>query len=423
MTKHNNQFPKPGMSTDDGADIGTPLHPLSSTRPVSNPGNPAVELIRSKVQSAFSNSPDANEELLEAEAIPATQRSQHQQFIHELSNSGKSLAEIQSAWHNYYTNLSNSEKHKVWQEFYEQQALHSRYWQHVEPSETIRETKPHEPLHTNTDSRKSKHRHTARREPRSVSDVRSHLLNKISANGNLSVKHHLQSLLFGLTTASIAVLLILFSFFNERFLVPFINPSTTVASTPIITDPNNTAVGPEPLVIIPKINVEAPVVYDVTSTEEKAIQAGLERGVLHYGPSPNPGEKGNTVILGHSASNIFNRGKYKFAFILLKSLDNGDTFMLHKDGKRFVYKVFEKKVVGPNEVSVLGPASRASTATLITCDPPGLSTNRLVIVGEQITPDPSTNTVSKSDPTLAENISAIPSNSPTLWSRFLDWIR
>jgi sortase A len=156
---------------------------------------------------------------------------------------------------------------------------------------------------------------------------------------------------------------------------------------------------------------------------EADIQKGLESGVVHYGNSPNPGEQGNTVILGHSASNIFNRGKFKFAFLLLKSLEIGDTFTINKDGKQYVYKVFEKKVVEPTDVSVLGPSSKPVTATLITCDPPGLSIRRLIIVGEQIAPDPTANIASSVDPAkLAASPGEIPNVTQTLWSRLKDWI-
>lgn len=381
--------------------------------------NAAADLIRSKVAAAFAKEPSFKEELLEAEAVPARQRSVHQQFMHDLSKSGKSLADIQVAWHEYYANLSNNEKHQVWQEFYEQHESQSQYWKHINPSQPPHETSPKSDQKATEPERQSKAR-SKRRDPRSVSDVRSEVLRKVSANGNLTAKHHIQSLFFGMGIATLVVVLVLFSFFNERFVVPFINPSQTVASTPIISDPNNNAVGPDPVVVIPKINVEAPVVYDVVSTDEGEIQAGLERGVLHYGPTAMPGQQGNVVILGHSASNIFNRGKYKFAFILLKSLDMGDTFMLHKDGKRYVYKVYEKKIVSPNEVSVLGPAAKPSSATLITCDPPGMNTNRLVVIGEQISPDPSTNAAPP--PVDSASIKTIPSNSPSLWSRLIDSI-
>ncbi|MCA9342611.1 sortase, partial [Candidatus Saccharibacteria bacterium] len=112
---------------------------------------------------------------------------------------------------------------------------------------------------------------------------------------------------------------------------------------------------------------------------------------------------------------------YKFAFVLLNRLEVDDTFSLTYEGKRYVYKVFDKKVVPPTDVSVLGPSERASTATLITCDPPGTSINRLIIVGEQISPDPASNTASPVHQASTEP-QIVPGNAPSLWSRFTNWL-
>src|SRR3989338_4917230 len=79
--------------------------------------SPAVELIRQKVESLYANEPSAGAEKTEIKNIPPSERSKHQQFMHDLGISGKSLAEIQTAWHNYYLNLPDEEKHDVWQEF------------------------------------------------------------------------------------------------------------------------------------------------------------------------------------------------------------------------------------------------------------------------------------------------------------------
>jgi sortase A len=214
----------------------------------------------------------------------------------------------------------------------------------------------------------------------------------------------------------------MFSFFNERFIAPFVSPSKNVSNSSIIIDPSNTSAGPEPKVIIPKINVELPVIYDQTSTDEASIQAGLEQGVVHYSTTSNPGEKGNGAIFGHSSNNILNKGKYKFAFVLLHRMEVGDTFIIQKDSKRYVYKVIDKRVVKPTEVGVLNDThGKEATFSLITCDPPGTSTNRLVVTGEQITPDPSTNAASTATNTSASP-AELPSNSPSLWHRITSWL-
>lgn len=367
----------------------------------------AVRMIRDKIDALYGAEPDARQELLES-AQAGKHRSKHQKFMYDLSTSGKSLAEIQTAWHDYYVHLPDNEKHEVWQEFYDD---YERSRQ--------KGSEPAQPQQPSAPSQKEEQASTSK--PRTEANVKSQLLDKVTARGKLSKKQHLKSLLFGLSMGSLVILVFLFSFFNERFIAPFVTPSRSVSSTPIVIDPGLTAVGPEPEVIIPKINVEVPVVYDVGSTDEQAIQAALERGVVHYPTTPDPGQKGNSVIVGHSSNNIFNKGKYKFAFVLLNKLETGDLFYLTKDGVRYAYRVYEKRIVSPTDTSVLGPTSKPATATLITCDPPGTSINRLIVVGEQISPDPSQNAASTAQP-LNQEPAVIPGNAPSLWSRITDWI-
>lgn len=389
-----------------------PLHDDLKVAPLGNGANPAVDLIRKKLDDLYGSEPKAKEEIAEVEEV--AHRSKHQQFMYDLSHSGKSLAEIQTSWHNYYVNLPNDEKHQVWQEFYANHAQTQTHPHHTPPEPP----KKHEPAH-------QAHKHPAKRRPdnRSVSDIKQQLLGKVQTRAKAKPRHHLQSLLFGLGMGSLVLLILLFGFFNERFIAPFITPSRSVSSTPIVIDPGTTAVGTDPKIIIPKINVEIPVIYDEPTINEAAIQRALEKGVVHYPTTSNPGEIGNGVIFGHSANNILNKGKYKFAFVLLKRLETGDTFYVQKDGKRYVYKVFDKKVVPPTDVSVLYPSfpDKSSTFTLITCDPPGTSLNRLVVTAEQISPDPGTNVASTAKQSTGSP-EILPSNSPSLWHRLTSWI-
>ncbi len=92
------------------------------------PGDPnaavAADLIREKVSRIYAEEPAAEQELAEAQNSP--HRSKHQQFMYELSGSGKDLAAIQTEWHDYYQSLPASEKHQVWQEFYDSQSALTR---------------------------------------------------------------------------------------------------------------------------------------------------------------------------------------------------------------------------------------------------------------------------------------------------------
>ncbi|MEO8863230.1 MAG: sortase [Candidatus Saccharimonadales bacterium] len=389
-------------------DEDTDNKPEESTSP-----NKAADLVREKLLKLYGDEPNIREQLAEAE-VAGARRSKHQKFMYDLSHSGRSLADIQTAWHRYYEDLPDTEKHEVWQEFYDD-------YSHRGDNPKLRAIE--DAKNTKTPASKTQSNAAPKEDKRTGDDIKKQLLNRI-AKPNSKRGGHLKSLLFGIGCGFIVVFIFIFGLFNERFIAPFISPSKSVSSTPIIFDASGTDVGPDPKIIIPKINVEIPVVYDEPSIGDNEIQSALERGVVHYATTPNPGEKGNGAIFGHSSNNILNKGQYKFAFVLLKRLETGDTFMLQKGGKQYVYRVFDKKVVKPSEVGILNyDYGKPATFSLITCDPPGTSLNRLVVTGEQISPDPAANVASSVKNTQnAPEPAVLPSNSVSLWHRFTSWL-
>lgn len=391
--------------------------------------NPAADIIRQKLAAIYAEEPDATDEIQEVEEVQP--RSKHQQFMHELATSGKSMAEIQTAWHNYYTNLPDSEKHAVWQEFYEANAQTSHYQRYVSsqqpkptrpagPSAQAPQLQPNQPVISHHEPEETK----PAGGPRSVSDVKKRLLKQVGTRSKLKPKHHLQSLGFGLAMGVLVIIIFLFGFFNQVIITPFIQPSKKVSSLPLIIDSNSITASSTPEVIIPKINVEIPVDYSQTSDNEADIENALENGVVHYPSTVLPGQNGNAAFFGHSSNNIFNPGKYKFAFVLLHTLVKGDTFYLTYQGKVYVYQVIGRKIVPPSDVGVLNDTlGKQATATLITCDPPGTSINRLVVTGEQVSPNPSGNTNPTTAPTqTSTQPSNLAGNGPSLWSRLWSWL-
>ena len=410
--KHSDQFdaslPLPLDDKHDSAEI---KHKEESV-------NPAADLIRKKVEAAYRSEPSAKTEGQDLEKLGHdVKRSRHQQFIYDLTSSGRPLHEIQVAWREYYAGLTDKDKHEVWQEFYatHAQASHlSSALPNMAPAQVEAKEEPIISYNTQL-GRRSRSELNQR-----LAKLQHHVRRALPARQqNKSKASPFRSIAFGLGMGSIFLVIFLFSFFNERFIAPFIQPSRNITNTPIIS---GQVISSAPEVIIPKINVEVPVVYDVTTNNDAVIEKALERGVVHYADTATPGQNGNVVIVGHSSNNIFNPGKYKFAFVLLSRLDDGDTFYLQKDGKRYTYQVYKNSIVSPTDVAVLGPADKAATATLITCDPPGTSTNRLVVTGEQIDPSPTTNLAQAATGQLATESNIIPGNSPTLWSRFWKWL-
>lgn len=397
----------------------------------------AIDLVRKKVASALGSGEVPSATTTIAEAVTAKAPSKHQQFMIELSQSGKSLAEVQTEWHRYYTMLSDKDKREVWDEFYaaNQGTNYQRLFEKNQTADKVDAYNQNQPQPTSLPSGitvshqvaaptqtatplsqaktiKRAHHDTP------VDEVKKKIIDTVSAGGQLQARHHWQSLFFGLGMGAIVFIVLMFGFFNEMILAPFVTPSRKVsAETPIIAS-SNVEANASPTVMVPKINIQIPIDFDVPSIDEATMQASLEGGVVHYPSTSLPGQNGNAAYFGHSSQNVFNNGKYKFAFVLLHQVTTGDVFYITYQGKRYVYQVFAKEVVPPTQVSVLSDTKgKQATAVLITCDPPGFSTNRLVVWGEQISPNPVTNTAAS--PKSTTQPAQLASKGQSAWERFM----
>ncbi len=399
----------PLFSDEDEASYLLPRSDKPRIQPLAPSDNPAVEMIRHKLAGIYQHEPNARQEIAEAETAQPP-RSKHQQFMHHLTTSGRSMAEIQTAWHNYYVALSDAEKHQVWQEFY--QANASRRATHT--SQPV-----HKPSPAQTDTPiYQDHETPSTADHRSAAAIKKDMLRRLRASHSVQqkAKQHLQSLAFGVGLGALALLIALFGLFNELVITPFIRPGSA-AATPIILSADGPAPSSTPEVIIPKLNAQLPVTYNQQYLSEAEVQKTLESGVYHYPTTATPGENGNLAIFGHSSNNIFNKGKYKFAFVLLHEMEPGDIFYLTYQGKVYTYKVFTKKVVEPKETWVLASTEgKTATAALITCDPPGSTKHRLVVWGEQVNPDPAANTAAAT-PSPALQTQDLPGKGPGTWTR------
>lgn len=252
----------------------------------------------------------------------------------------------------------------------------------------------------------------------SIADLKQNVIDRVQSSGKKKKHSKLKPLLVSLAIGFVFLAMN----YNQIAIAQvkqYISPGQAI-STPVILGPvDNEQVGPEPKIIIPKINVEAPLVYGITGFDEDIIQDGLQDGVVHYVNTARPGEKGNAVYLGHSSNNGFNRGEYKYVFVLLFRLELDDTFVIHHEGTRYVYKVTNKQVIEPTDFSLIQPTS-TPTVTLITCTPPGTNWKRLVIQAQQISPDPAQASAAKNtDPIEAD---LVPSNSPSFLGEIWDSI-
>ncbi len=141
---------------------------------------------------------------------------------------------------------------------------------------------------------------------------------------------------------------------------------------PTTTSPPNTTPAPPPapagaavaVIKIPKINLEKAVVQGTGVSD-------LKKGPGHYQNTPLPGQPGNAAIAGH-------RTTYGAPFGDIGELNAGDEIDVTTRQGSFVYKVTEKKVVSPSDVSVLNP-TKDNRLTLTTCHPKYSAAQRLIV--------------------------------------------
>ena len=221
-------------------------------------------------------------------------------------------------------------------------------------------------------------------------------------------------------------LLILFLQYNRLIFAPiyaYVSPGNAPASEIEALDPTITqTVSADPRLIIPKLNIDVPIRFGVPLS---GVMEAMNNGVAHYriaGASAYPGEVGNFIITGHSAGDIYSANPYKYIFSGLERLENGDLIYVNYESVRYTYQVVNKTVVEPSDVEALVVSTNKPLITLVTCTPLGTSRYRLLVTGEQISPDYDGS--NKQDSTATEDTPgiALPSNEPSFFENIWNFL-
>lgn len=104
----------------------------------------------------------------------------------------------------------------------------------------------------------------------------------------------------------------------------------------------------------------------------------MNKGFWHFPVSSLPGQKGNTVIIGHRYAKL---PPSRDTFFNLDKVKVGDRVEVVQSNNKFTYIVTDTRVVDKDDISVLQDYSDYRI-TLITCSPLWTSKQRLVIVGK-----------------------------------------
>lgn len=296
---------------------------------------------------------------------------------YDRSHDESKLQANESEWKQYHT---------AWQNYY-QQYYHRYYSSHIQQIQSELQAKGSTPATAIPTFSPNPGDVTPEQ---AMEDIRSSLRNKISQRTRKVRKsRHFMPIAAALSVMLVFAFLqynrVLFSNINA-YIVP-----SNLEPTNLIIDPTlDTTVSPEPKLIIPKVNIDVPVVWDA-KPDQASQMAAMEHGVAWFGiPGANskPGQIGNTVLSGHSSNDFLEAGDYKFVFAPLHRIGTGDTIYINYEGKRYTYTVTKIDVVMPTDVDALRYPTDKPMLTLITCTPLGTANKRLLVTAEQVLPDP-----------------------------------
>ena len=221
-------------------------------------------------------------------------------------------------------------------------------------------------------------------------ELRQKLLGRVQESAkNIRKSRHFIPII----SAVAVVIIFVFVQYNQIVtanVLAYVSPGSIDPQNIVVDPTTDVVVTQDPRLIIPKINVDVPVSYDV-GTDNASQMAAMANGLAHFpvaGASSHPGEVGNTVLAGHSSNDLFDRGDYKFIFAQLEKLAVGDSVYANYKGKRYTYVVTKTQVVAPNDVAALVYPTTKPVITLLTCTPLGTALNRLLVTAEQVSPDP-----------------------------------
>lgn len=171
--------------------------------------------------------------------------------------------------------------------------------------------------------------------------------------------------------------------YNEA-LFQILNSSVGDMSTDILSDESYNSIlditgkGIIGTIEIPKIDVNLPIYH---GTDDDVLSNGI--GHLQNSSFPVGGENTRTVLTGHRGlpnAKLFTR---------LDELKKDDLFYIRVGNKTLAYQIYKIEIVKKEEApDVLGIEEGKDLATLLTCTPYGINTQRLILTGKRVPYNP-----------------------------------
>lgn len=140
--------------------------------------------------------------------------------------------------------------------------------------------------------------------------------------------------------------------------------------------------GDEFALFIPSIGANANIIKNVNAFDEISYHEALKHGIAHAEGTGLPGEGKRIYMFAHSTNSPLYFSKYNAIFYQLRLLEEGQKIFVNYNGTSHIYTVKEKLVVGANDTHWLTEPGNKEELVLQTCDPPGTTLRRLLIIAE-----------------------------------------
>lgn len=135
-------------------------------------------------------------------------------------------------------------------------------------------------------------------------------------------------------------------------------------------------------VVIPKIDAASNIIANVDAGNKSEYSQALKRGVVHSKGTYFPGQGKTIFLFSHSTDSPLNIARYNAVFYLLRKLEVGDKVIVFFADQKYEYEVSEKLFAEPEDSSWLSYDTGSEKLILMTCDPPGTTWRRLLVMAE-----------------------------------------
>ena len=125
--------------------------------------------------------------------------------------------------------------------------------------------------------------------------------------------------------------------------------------------------------------IGAQVIPDVDPGNDHEYKHYLKYGLVHAKTTAFPGQGKMVYVFGHSTDYPWNISKINALFYQIEKLENNDQIKIEYNGRHYLYYVFDKKIVVPDQVNLIEKEVDKDILVLQSCYPPGTTWKRVLL--------------------------------------------